>query len=207
MRVGDRNIFYKILQYAMNSTPIDIKWIRLIKEEFKCPFQVECIPHIPKSSFMLSHMQADIWKNTWQSMIFGVHTLLIETPTRHGQTTALLYLAWILCENISPESHVVFVSENLRLSHLACERFQEVQKLFQYDNLHFLPRTARIPKCDILIEDAYDIVDNDMKFSVPFYVQAYHAFRDPNGHFGNDKTMFVTDESIRATFEKIITYP
>lgn len=63
MRVGDINIFYKILGYAMETRPIDLRWNTLIQKYFACQNKVKL-----KVDLLISVPVIAMWEPFFQKL-------------------------------------------------------------------------------------------------------------------------------------------
>lgn len=112
MRVGDINIFYKILGYAMETRPIDLRWNTLIQKYFACQNKVKL-----KVDLLISVPVVATWepffqklRRMWKCILRKHQCNIILTE---GQNLTQLGYAYFLLryveENLGEKQSILFL--------------------------------------------------------------------------------------------------
>lgn len=210
-------IEWKILGFAMIQIPIDLKWNKRIMGEWGLAPNNIATPNItlPTNPIYLSKEQNFILPLCTATIFRQEHSLLIESYTRSGKTTALTYLVRVLHYNMAPTVHICYLSSSLRHSHLAKERFLEfLQSKDVPENISFdfvmNSKGRRGKSYDVIIYDSETVVPTPF-FEASTSICCCSRWVDPRGHLGTNKTLDLhggsNDDARRQLFSIVLSLP
>jgi hypothetical protein len=219
----------KIILHALFIVPIDLEWNRRVIEEWGLVVSpkhlvMPVLPQIPK--VRLSGHQKLMLETSWSCILLGIPSLLIESYTRAGKSTLMNYLLYSLYYTFTEDTRIIYISCNLRLSHLARDRFLDIlengtgEKAQIPKNIVFEPKSSthlRGHSANILLYDcdsvfpAPDMILSQMCNATQ--ITTYSRWTSPHEHLGIDKMLdmypsFILEYTeMRALYSVVLSLP
>jgi hypothetical protein len=206
----------KIILFAMIQPPIDLHWNRRVMESWGLTNKNIMLPDIINPIKMCLGKQQQIMVDmSWVAIFKREESLLIESYTRSGKTTALTFLLYTLHYLLEPNISICYFSLSLRRSYLAKETFFEfLNEKRLPENISFEPITSknvRGKRFDIVIYDCGTMVSSKPFGMFQTVICCYSRWQDPRGHLGLDKTYDaypgIEHDAIRNEYNLILSLP
>lgn len=212
----------KIILHALFIVPIDLEWNRRVIQEWGLVVSpknivMPALPQVP--NFCLTGQQKVMLETSWACILLGVPSLLIESYTRAGKSAFMNYLLYSLYYTFTEDTKIMYISFNLRSSHLARDRFLDTLRTTQIPkNIVFEPKSSiRCQSANIVLYDcdtvfpAPDMILSQMCNATQ--ITSYSRWTSPHGHLGVDKTLDMYPSSIleykemRALYSVVLSLP
>jgi len=202
--VFPREIECKIISFALIILPIDMEWNKLVMQAWNLTRQQIPSPRsLPQPlGLQLTFHQTHMLTACWVTVLRQEPSLLIESYTRSGKTTLLVHFTFLLWQNVTPNTRILFLASSKRAAEMAKLTFLETKGGGQRPhNVDFAVINTRVScrKSHVIIYDS-----DTLEMPGPFIVEcdtcicSYSRWVDPRGHLGLDKTWDTTPPGTRA---------